>query len=124
MALKTVLGLVALLMLLGLMFLDYIESDYRFAAQQDRRQQAYDLALSGLEYQRQRTDLLHPDPSGPTHLRKALPEGSQTHFFEVTVEPNGRILARGVVQNSFGELAQHRLVVQPGASLPEAHSHL
>ncbi len=124
MALITVLGLMTLLLLLGLTFLDYIESDYRFAAQQDRRQQAYDLAVSGLEYQRQRSDLLHPDPGGPVFLRKALPQGSLSHFFEVTVESNGRIISRGVVQNSFRELAQHRLVVEPGTSFSEATSRL
>lgn len=107
--------------MLGLMFLQYIEADYRLAAQQDRRQQAYDLALAGLEYQRSRTDLLHPDPGGPRRVRKALPPGSFTHFFEVTVEPDGRILSRGVVQNSFRELAQHQLVVEPGQSILEAH---
>ena len=123
-ALITVLGVMSLLLLLGLMFLEYIEADYRFAAQQDRRQQAYDLALSGLEYQRQRNDLLHPDPGGPMQIRKAVPLGSLTHFFEVTVEPNGRIISRGVVQNSFRELAQHRLVIEPGGSLPEAHTLL
>ncbi|MBT9583822.1 hypothetical protein IV102_10790 [bacterium] len=122
MALITVLGLTTLLLLLGLTFLEYIEADYRFAAQQDRRQQAYNLALSGLEYQRQRTDLLHPDSGGPMQLSRALPSSSLTHFFEVTVEPSGRILSRGIVRNSFRELAQHQLIVEPGSSLPEAHS--
>ena len=119
MALITVLGLTALLLLLGLTFLEYIEADYRFAAQQDRRQQAYNLARSGLEYQRQRTDLLHP---GSPKLTRALPSGSQTHSFEVTVEASGRIVSVGIVRNSFRELARHRLVVEPGASLPEARS--
>jgi hypothetical protein len=121
MALITVLGIMTLLLLLGLMFLEFIEADYRFAAQQDRRQQAYDLALSGLEYQRQRTDLLHPDAAGPRRIRKALPAGSQSHFFEVNVDPDGRITSAGIVRNSFRELARHQLVVEPGASLPEAH---
>ena len=119
MALITVLGLTTLLLLLGLTFLEYIEADYRFAAQQDRRQQAYNLALSGLEYQRQRTDLLYP---GSPKLTKALPSGSQTHSFEVRVEASGRILSLGIVRNSFRELARHQLVVEPGSSLPEAHS--
>lgn len=121
MALITVLGLVSLLLLLGLMFLQYIEVDYRLAAQQDRRQQAYNLALAGLEYQRSRTDLLYPDPGGPRRLRKAVPPGSSTHFFEVSVEPDGRVVSRGVVQNSFRELAQHQLVVEPGQTILEAH---
>lgn len=124
MALVTVLGLMMLLLMLGLIFLDYIEADYRLAAQQDRRQQAYDLALSGLEYQRQRSDLLHADPAGPMTVRKALPPGSLTHYFEVTVEPGGRIISRGVVQNTFRVLARHQLVVEPGRSLPEARSLL
>ena len=62
MALLTVLALSVLLLLLGLTFLNFIEADYRFAAQEDRRQQAYDLALSGLEYQRRHTDELHIAP--------------------------------------------------------------
>lgn len=122
MALITVLGVTTLLLLLGLTFLDFLETDYRLAAQQDRRQEAYYLALSGLEYQRLRQDQLHPDPSGPVTLRKAVPVGSLTHFFEVTVEPSGRITSRGVIQNSFRELAQHRLRVEPGQTLSEARS--
>ena len=122
MALITVLSLSVLLLLLGLTFLNFIEADYRFAAQEDRRQQAYDLAVSGLEYQRHRTDLLHAQASGAMFQKKFVPATSSTHFFEVTVEPDGRIVSRGVVQNSFRELASHRLVVEPGGSLPEARS--
>jgi len=121
MALLTVLSLSVLLLLLGLTFLNFIEADYRFAAQEDRRQQAYDLAVSGLEYQRHRTDLLHAQAGG-TRVTRFLPANSSTHFFEVTVDVDGRIVSRGVVRNSFGELASHRLVVEPGSSLPEARS--
>lgn len=121
MALLTVLALTVLLLLLGLTFLDFIEADYRFAAQEDRRQQAYDLAVSGLEYQRRHTaDLYVGAPAMP--LKKFVPAGSSTHFFEVSVQPDGSVLSRGVVQNSFRELASHRLVVGPGLSLPEARS--
>jgi hypothetical protein len=119
MALLTVLALSVLLLLLGLTFLNFIEADYRFAAQEDRRQQAYDLALSGLEYQRRHTDILHP---GAPVVKKFVPLNSSTHFFEVKVEADGSIVSRGVVQNTFRELAYHRLLVPPGASLPEARS--
>ncbi len=119
MALLTVLALSVLLLLLGLTFLNFIEADYRFAAQEDRRQQAYDLAVSGLEYQRRHTDELHV---GSAVVKKFVPLSSSTHFFEVKVEADGRVVSRGVVQNSFRELASHRLVVAPGASLPEARS--
>lgn len=119
MALLTVLALSVLLLLLGLTFLNFIEADYRFAAQEDRRQQAYDLALSGLEYQRRHTDELH---IGTPLVKKFVPLSSSTHFFEVKVEADGSVISRGVVQNSFRELASHRLVVPAGASLPEARS--
>ncbi|MFN8606338.1 MAG: hypothetical protein U0931_02315 [Vulcanimicrobiota bacterium] len=121
MALLTVLALTVLLLLLGLTFLDFIEADYRFAAQEDRRQQAYDLALSGLEYQRRHSaDLYVGAPAMP--LRKFVPASSSTHFFEVTVMPDGSVVSRGVVCNSFRELASHRLVVDPGKSMPEART--
>lgn len=119
MALITVLALTVLLLLLGLTFLDFIEADYRFAAQEDRRQQAYDLAVSGLEYQRRHTADIY---AGDSPLTKFVPASSSTHFFEVSVQADGSVLSRGVVRNSFRELASHRLLVPPGMSLPEARS--
>lgn len=119
MALLTVLALSVLLLLLGLTFLNFIETDYRFAAQEDRRQQAYDLALSGLEYQRRHTNELFV---GAPKVTKFVPLASSTHFFEVRVDTDGSVISRGVVRNSFRELASHRLVVPPGSSLPEARS--
>ena len=121
MALITVLSVTTLLLILGLTFLSFIEADYRFSAQQDRRQQAYYLALSGLEYQRLHTHQLSPQSGPPRTFTQALPVGSSTHFFEITVEANGRILSRGIVRNSFRVLATQGLVVEPGQSLPEAH---
>jgi hypothetical protein len=119
-ALITVLCLSSLLLVLGITFLNFIEQDYRFAAQQDRRQQTYYLARAGLEFQRHRTDLLFP---GAPPLRRQFPPNDPNTYFEVTVEANGRVLSRGVVQNSFRvPIAQHVLVVEPGTSLPEAHS--
>lgn len=121
-ALITVLLLSTLLLILGLTFLTFIETDYRFAAQEDRRQQAYYLALAGLEYQRHRTDLLHPQPGDPTTVSKALPELSLTHSFEVSVFPDGSIISRGSVRNTFRELAYYKLFVPPGQSMMEARS--
>ena len=121
MALITVLALTVLLLLLGLTFLDFIEADYRFAAQEDRRQQAYDLAVSGLQYQRRHSaELYIYAPDMPK--KKFVPASSSTHFFEVSVQSDGSILSRGVVCNSFRELASHSLLVEPGKSLPEARS--
>ena len=120
MALITVLAVTTLLLLLGITLLNFIEVDYRFSAQQDRRQQAYYLALSGLEYQRLNTYQLSPQPGGNRTLRQALPANSSTHFFEITVQPNGRIISQGIVRNSFRTLATYALVVEPGQSLPEA----
>lgn len=122
MALITVLSLTVLLLILGLTFLTFVETDYRFAATDDRRQQAYYLALAGLEYQRQRTDLLHPQPGVDMTLTKALPTTSVTHFFEVTVQPDGRVISRGYVRNTFRELASHKLAIEPGQSMMQAHS--
>lgn len=121
-ALITVLLLTSLLLLLGLTFLTFVETDYRFAAQEDRRQQAYYLALAGLEYQRHRTDLLHPQPGAPLTIRKALPETSLSNSFEVTVYPDGSVISRGSIRNSFRELAYFRLLIPPGQSLMEARS--
>jgi len=121
-ALITVLLLTSLLLLLGLTFLTFVETDYRFAAQEDRRQQAYYLALAGLEYQRHRTDLLHPQVGGPISVRKALPESSLTESFEVTVYPDGSVISKGSVRNTFRELAYFKLLIPPGQSLMEARS--
>lgn len=120
-ALITVLCLSSLLLVLGITFLNFIEADYRFAAQQDRRQQAFYLALAGLEFQRHRTDLLNP---GSPAVRRNLPADNPNLYFEVTVDPTGRVHSRGVVQNSFRVLAQHVLVADPGTSLPEARTAL
>jgi Tfp pilus assembly protein PilX len=118
-ALVTVLLLSTLMLVLGLTFLNYLEADYHFAAHQDRQQQAYYLAVAGLEYQRHRTDLLHEASSaGPIFVPATNPNA----FFNVTVEGNGRVHSLGVVQNSFRILATHRLVVEPGESMAEARS--
>lgn len=114
--------LTSLLLLLGLTFLEFLEADYRFAAEQDRRQQAFYLAQAGLEFQRCRTDLLHPDAAGNMTQRRYLPAGATDTYFEVTVEPNGRVRSRGVVRNAFRILVEYQLVVEPGGSRPEAHA--
>ena len=122
MALITVLGLCSLLLLLGLTFLSFVETDYHFSAQQDRRQQVLYLAQSGLEYQRSRTDLLSPTVGSPRSLTRYVPSNSSTHGFEVTVESSGRVTSRGFIRNGFRELASLKLILEPGQTLQQARA--
>jgi hypothetical protein len=122
MALITVLSLSSLLLLLGLTFLSFIETDYHFSAQQDRRQQVLYLAQAGLEYQRSRTDLLAPQPGAARSMTRFLPESSPTHGFEITVESNGTVISRGFIRNGFRELASLRLILDPGQPVANARA--
>lgn len=122
MALITVLSLCTLLLLLGITFLSFVETDYHFSAQQDRRQQVLYLAQAGLEYQRSRTDLLAPAAGAPRSLTRYVPASSSTHGFEITVESNGRITSRGFIHNGFRELASLKLIVEPGQTLQQARA--
>lgn len=119
MALLTVLLLSTLLLMLGITFLEYLEIDYRLAAQQERRQQAYFLAAAGLAYAHTHTDVLHAAGGGAT-VTQQLPPNDPDHSFEVSVDAQGRVRSRGIVRNPFRILAQHTLVVEPGSSAAEA----
>ena len=115
MALVTSLLVSVLLLLLGVSFLSYLENDYRFAAHQDHSQQAYYLALAGLEYQKTRTDRLYPGTSVSMPDRHGVPSNSSTSYFEITVTLQGQIISRGVVQSTTQVLLGERtLVVEPG----------
>lgn len=116
----TAMLVISLLFLLALTFLSFLETDYRFSAEEDRRQRSYYLALAGLEFLSQRSDLLHPQASGPVTVIRALPPGSLSHFFEVTVESDGSVISRGIIRNPLRELNSYKLRVEPGQSPREA----
>ena len=117
MALITALLVAVLLLILGVAFLNYLENDYRFAARQEKGQQAYYLALAGLEFQKTRSDLLSPVPGAtPTETRNV---GDSWHSFEVRVYPDGKIVSTGVVKTSLVTLAERTLVVEPGRPVRE-----
>ena len=115
MALITCLLVSVLLLLLGMSFLSYLENDYRFAGHQEKSQQAYYLALAGLQYQKARTDLLFPGTAVQMPDTHGIPSGSTLTYFEVTVTPQGQVTSHGVVKSSTGVLLGERtLIVEPG----------
>lgn len=117
MALITSLLVSVLLLLLGVSFLNYLENDYRFAAHQEKSQQAYYLALAGLQYQKTRLDRLYPGTTVPMPEAHGVPASSlTTNYFEITVTPQGQVISHGVVKSSTGVLLGERtLTVEPGS---------
>jgi type II secretory pathway component PulK len=113
MALISALLISVVLLILGISFLSYLEADYRFASRQDKSQQAYYLALAGLQYQRSRLDQLAP---GATVIeqRHSLPASDPYKYFELKVYPDGRVESKGVVAAPLKILAERTLVVEPG----------
>ncbi len=105
------------MMILGVAFLYFLERDYRFAGQQARNQEAYYLALAGLQYQASRPDLFRP--GGPT-VKRFIPPESRTQYFEVTVDPAGRTRSRGVVETGL-VITQRVLTVAADRSTREHH---
>lgn len=104
-----------LLLILGLSFLTFLENDYRFAGRQEKNQEAYYLALGGLQLQRSRPDLF---PKGATVLRP-IPKGDLDHFARVTCFPDGHIESEGIVYSTNFILARRKLIVEPGKSARE-----
>lgn len=108
------------LLILGTAFLMFLERDYRYAGYQERSEQAWFLALAGLEYHR-------TSPTAPgTTVRRYVPADSTQHFFELTVTPDGTVTSRGVVQGTLAGLpgqvpAVERKVIAPGGALEEAY---
>lgn len=113
MALVTALLVSVVLLILGISFLNYLENDYHFASKQDKSQQAYYLALAGLEYQRTRLDRLSPRASAVTE-KHSVPNGDPYHYFEITVFPDGRLESVGTVAAPLKILAQRKLTVAAG----------
>ncbi len=100
------------LLLLGVSFLSFLESDQRFAGLQERSDQAWYLALAGLEYQR-----ASGSPAGSL-IRCYVPKTCQTHFFEVRVEPDGTVVSRGVVQGTLASSVAAGTVIEKTLRAP------
>lgn len=113
MALVSALLISVVLLILGISFLSYLEADYRFASRQDKSQQAYYLALAGLQYQRARLDKLAPQAT-LVEERHNVPESDSFKYFELKVYPDGRVESTGVVAAPLKILAKRTLVVEPG----------
>lgn len=110
-ALISTLAVSTVLLVLGLAFLAFLQRDYQFAAVQSRNQEAYYLALSGLEYARSRTGQL---TRGGT-IRRNVPQVNPNRYFELTLQNDGTLISTGVVQS--GLLSTRRiLTVRPGQS--------
>ena len=111
-ALITTLSVSTVLLVLGLAFLAFLQRDYQFAAVQSRNQEAYYLALSGLEYARTRPDLL---VRGSGAVERRVPQSNPNRYFRIQLQANGTLIATGIVQSG---LLQTRkvLTVRPGQS--------
>lgn len=108
------------LLILGTAFLMFLERDYRYAGYQERSEQAWFLALAGLEYHR-----TSPVAPGAT-VKRYVPADSTHHFFEVTVAGDGTVTSRGVVEGTLAGLpgqvpAVERKLIAPGGALEEAY---
>ncbi|MCR5662945.1 MAG: hypothetical protein K6G50_12610 [bacterium] len=115
------------LFLLGISYLAIIRRDYRFAAINERNEQAWFLAKAGLEYYRsesaddllkQRNIKLPGTPSGKRLASGALPKDSNTHFFEVVQLKNGDIAVRGVVIGTMTSSRKKQSVVERTIIVP------
>ena len=118
-ALILALLVIALLLVLGVAFLSFLERDYRLAGCQERSEQAWFLARAGVEYALA-TGLAPGEP-----VCRSLPEGSSTHSFEVQVHPDGTLVSRGLVRQTLSWSERlpvfERTLVVPSGLLEEAH---
>ncbi len=109
----------ALLLVLGVAFLSFLERDYRLAGCQERSEQAWFLARAGVEY------ALATGQAPGESVWREVPEGSSTHAFEVQVQLDGTLVSRGVVRQTLSWSERppvfERTVVVPSGLLEEAH---
>ena len=118
MALIATLFVSTILLVLGIAFLSFIERDYRFAATQSRNQEAFYLALSGIEYAKARpgelleSDGVTPKPAGFT---RQIPVGNTNRFCRVRLLPDGTLRSEGVVVSGLLTTTKV-LTVGPGQS--------
>lgn len=108
--------LTVLLLMFALSYLYFVENDYRFAATQERGQESFYLALSGLQYAAMRPDLV---PAGGAVVVRMVPPDSQTHRFEVQRRPDGTLVATGIIQFSNGRMHNRTLEVAAGRPILE-----
>ncbi len=120
-ALVTTLLLSLVLFLLTLTFLYFSEQQYRFAGLQERQNQAYFLALAGLEYYRSRPEEFAISKT----IIRPLPLDSEVCFFEVTLENDGTLVSRGFLRSPLSgfraDQVIERTVVVPGGSLEKMY---
>jgi type II secretory pathway component PulK len=111
-ALVTTLCVSTVLLVLGLAFLSFLERDYRFAATQSRNQEAFYLALSGIEYAKSRPDLV---TKGAAAVSRNVPLGNPSRYFSVQVLADGSVQSIGTVQSGLVKI-EKTLIVRPGDS--------
>lgn len=105
-ALITVLVMTMVLLVLTIAFLFYAERGYRFAGIQERQNQAYFLALAGLEYYKARPEEFLTNPT----VKRSVPSDSTTDFFEVTLKENGDLQCRGILYSPLSGLTQSEAI--------------
>lgn len=120
-ALVTVLVMTMILLVLTVAFLFYAERGYRFAGMQERQNQAYFLAVAGLEYYRARPEEFVKEKT----IRRSVPKLSKTNFFEVTVEENGTITSTGTLLSPLSGLSEttpiERTIVVPEGNIEKMY---
>jgi len=120
-ALVTVLVMTVILLVLTIAFLFYAERGYRFAGYQERQNQAYFLALAGLEYYKARPEEFLEQPT----VRRPLPIDSTTNFFEVTLRENGDLICKGILYSPLSGLTEtetiERTLTIPGGKVEELY---
>jgi type II secretory pathway component PulK len=112
MALITTLCVSTVLLVLGVAFLTFLERDYRFAATQSRNQEAFYLALSGIEYARSRPDLVR---RGGDPVTRSVPSNHPNRTFRVQVLADGSVRSTGIVHSGLIN-TQKIVTVRPGES--------
>ena len=110
-----------ILLVLTVAFLFYAERGYRFAGLQERQNQAYFLALSGLEYYKARPEEFIDTPS----RRRPVPIDSTTDFFEVVLRSDGTIESTGILESTLtgisGNTTITRTIIVPGGDLEKMY---
>jgi hypothetical protein len=120
-ALVTVLLLTFILLVLTVSFLYFAERNYRFAGLQERQNQAYFLAISGLEYYRARPEEFLEQKT----VIRYVPKDSTTNYFEVTLEDDGRLTCKGVLIAPLSGMnepeALERTIIVPEGSVEKMY---
>lgn len=120
-ALVTVLVLTFVLLVLTVAFLFFAERNYRFAGLQERQNQAYFLALSGLEYYRARPEEFQDKST----VRRYVPLESSSNYFEVVLQADGTLQCTGVLLSSLSGLSDsepiQRTIIVPDGSVEKMY---